>query len=417
MVAVVTLPKLGLERGAATIVDWHKSEGDWVSSGDVVCTAESEKTTFELQAPADGFIHILVGGQTEVTVGARLALLAPCRDEYERLCRTPDETPEGLSPHSHLTSMADTASVVSANDPAPVSAGVISAQISPAARRIAAELGVDPTALRGSGPDGAVLRGDVLRAAQARGAIAGESGASSAGHHRQAHVEGLSGLRKTIARRMMESLQTTAQMTAFERADATALREATAHYREHAGSLGVRVTPTDLLAVILGLLLREMPIFNASLIHEEIHYWSDVNLGLAVATDDGLVVPVIRAVDGLDVLEIAGRRRDLVEKARGRRLRPSDVDDGTFTLTNFGTYGGDFETPIIYPGQSAILGVGEIRDEVIAVNGSVGIRPAMGFSLTVDHRLIDGAVAGRFRKRFKALVERIDYTCCRSTGK
>jgi pyruvate/2-oxoglutarate dehydrogenase complex dihydrolipoamide acyltransferase (E2) component len=168
----------------------------------------------------------------------------------------------------------------------------------------------------------------------------------------------------------------------------------------------VRVTFTDIVLKACAIVLARMPDINASIIGDEIVTWDHVNIGLAVALDDGLIVPVIKDADHKSLIEIAHERIDLAARARAGRLGQQDATGGTFTLSNFGSYGGDFETPLLNPPQSAILGIGAITDEVVVRDGQVVIRPMMMMSMTFDHRLIDGAVAGRFRSELRALLEK-----------
>ncbi len=287
----------------------------------------------------------------------------------------------------------------------------------PLARRIAGQANIDPAALTGTGAHGAVLRRDVeaeieRRAAAARGAVAAVPAPAvrlapepavpaGAGDLRRP----LAGIRRAIAQKMMHSLQSTAQMTGFARVDmgeAVRLRKACVAAE---AELGVRVTYTDIVLKACADALAAMPEINASIVGEEIVTWGDVNVGLAVALDDGLIVPVVRNADRKSIAGIAHERADLVARARAGSLARADVEGGTFSLSNFGTYGGDFETPILNAPQSAILGIGAIADEPAVRDGQIVIRPMMMMSLTFDHRLIDGAAAGRFRARVRAALE------------
>ena len=278
--------------------------------------------------------------------------------------------------------------------PAAAAAGRL--RVSPLARRIAKGAGIDPGGLTGTGAHGAVLRRDVDAAIAGRAMVAGP------GPKRRP----LAGLRKTIARNMMQSLQMSAQMTAFARVDMAEVVALRASLVANEAELGVRVSFTDIVLKACAVVLARMPDINSSIIGDEIVTWDEVNIGLAVALDDGLVVPVIRHADRKSLVEIAQERLDLAARARAGRLGHEDMVGGTFTLSNFGSYGGDFETPLLNPPQSAILGIGAITDEVVARDGQIVIRPMMMLSMTFDHRLIDGAVAGRFRAELRALLER-----------
>tara|TARA_B110000259_G_scaffold179894_1_gene219948 strand:- start:1433 stop:2191 length:759 start_codon:yes stop_codon:yes gene_type:complete len=215
----------------------------------------------------------------------------------------------------------------------------------------------------------------------------------------------LKGIRRTIANRMMQSLQNTAQMTAFARVDMSNVVKLREELADRERDLGIRVTYTDILAKTVATVLTEMPAINAAIVGDEILEWPDANVGIAVALDNGLIVPVVRRANAKSLLDIARDRRRLVDAARNGMLRPEDLAGGTFSISNFGSYGGDFETPILNPPQSAILGFGQITDEPVVRDGSIVIRPMMMLSMTFDHRLIDGAEAGKFRARLKVYFE------------
>ena len=204
----------------------------------------------------------------------------------------------------------------------------------------------------------------------------------------------------------MASLEGSAQMTAFARVDmaeAVALRAACIADEK---GLGVRISVTDIVLKACAMVLARSPAINSSIIGDEVVSWAGVHVGLAVALQDGLIVPIIRDADRKSLVEIAQERIDLAARARAGQLTHQDMAGGTFTLSNFGSYGGEFETPLLNPPQSAILGIGAITEEVVVRQGQIVIRPMMMLSMTFDHRLIDGAVAGAFRNDLRALLER-----------
>ena len=194
-------------------------------------------------------------------------------------------------------------------------------------------------------------------------------------------------------------------MTGFGKVDmseAVKLRGALVAVADH---IGARITYTDIIMKAAATVLTQMPVMNSYIDGNDVVTWTDVNIGMAVSVEGGLMVPVIRNVDRLSLPGLSQLRRALIDKARAGKLTREDVEGGTFTVSNFGSYGGDFETPILNTPQSALLGVGKIEDEPVVRDGQIVIRPMMAISLTFDHRLIDGALAGEFRKRFKALLE------------
>lgn len=215
----------------------------------------------------------------------------------------------------------------------------------------------------------------------------------------------MSAMRQAISRRMMQSLTTTAQMTGFGKIDmgeAVKCRNALVAIE---GELGVRITYTDLILKASACVLAQMPVMNSYIDGNDVVTMSDVNIGLAIAVDGGLMVPVIKQANHLSLVEISKRRQTVIDKARTGMLAREDMEAGTFTLSNFGSYGGDFETPILNSPQSALLGIGRIADEPAVRDGQIVIRPMMMISLTFDHRLIDGADAGRFRSQLRAFLE------------
>jgi pyruvate dehydrogenase E2 component (dihydrolipoamide acetyltransferase) len=380
----VAIPKLGLTMVDCTLTGWSKADGDRVEKGEVLFEIETDKITSQVEADAAGYLRRFAEVDTMHTVGAVIGGL------YE----TKAEALAAVGPGS--VAVAEEAQVV-ARVAAPVAvAEGQRKKVSPLARRIAKGAGIDPGGLTGTGAHGAVLRRDVDAAIAGRDMVAGP------GPKRRP----LAGLRKTIARNMMQSLQMSAQMTAFARVDMAEVVALRASLVANEAELGVRVSFTDIVLKACAVVLARMPDINSSIIGEEIVTWDEVNIGLAVALDDGLVVPVIRHADRKSLVEIAQERLDLAARARAGRLGHEDMVGGTFTLSNFGSYGGDFETPLLNPPQSAILGIGAITDEVVARDGQIVIRPMMMLSMTFDHRLIDGAVAGRFRAELRALLER-----------
>ncbi len=382
----VAIPKLGLTMVDCTLTGWSKADGDRVEKGEVLFEIETDKITSEVEADAAGYLRRFAEVDTMHTVGAVIGGLYETRNAA--LAAT------GVVAVALEAVEAEPVEAAHVVVPAAAAAGRL--RVSPLARRIAKGAGIDPGGLTGTGARGAVLRRDVDAAIAGRAMVAGP------GPKRRP----LAGLRKTIARNMMQSLQMSAQMTAFARVDMAEVVALRASLVANEAALGVRVSFTDIVLKACAVVLARMPDINSSIIGDEIVTWDEVNIGLAVALDDGLVVPVVRRADRKSLVEIAQERLDLAARARAGRLGHEDMVAGTFTLSNFGSYGGDFETPLLNPPQSAILGIGAITDEVVARDGQIVIRPMMMLSMTFDHRLIDGAVAGRFRAELRALLER-----------
>ncbi len=410
MASPIIIPKLGLTMTDCTLVEWMKQDGDRVAAGEVLFAVETDKMVNEIEAERDGYLRRAADPDTVHLVGDAVGYLHESREEALR------GDPPG-APAAALSSR-DEPVQREGSDRAELQVMVLSMQartgdggrmlISPVARTIASSHGLDISELEGlgSGPGGAILKRDVERRLAAPKSVAApaaipRAGAAGAEPKRRP----LTGMRRTIARRMMESLQGSAQMTAFGWVDmsgSTRLRRALV---EREKELGVRVTYTDIVVKAVATVLSRMPLVNASIVGDEIVEWPDANVGIAVALEDGLIVPVVHKADSKTLVEIAHERKRLVDAARSGGLTQSDLSGGTFSVSNFGSYGGDFETPILNPPQSAILGIGQIVDEPVVREGAIVIRPRMMLSMTFDHRLIDGAEAGRFRARLKAYLE------------
>lgn len=366
----VVMPKFGLTMQEGTIQQWYKAEGDAIAAGEPLFEVETEKVLYDVEAPATGVVArllypveatvacarvvavIAVGGEDRAAVAARYsdaADLAGCSDQRER---TTKKVP---------------------------AAGLVA---TPAARKLAKDSGVDLAALAGSGPGGRITREDVAAAVAARGAPL---------HGSPPWGSPLGGMRKTIAERMLRSLQSTAQLTLVTEADVTAL----VRRRAEVAGQG-NVTYTDMLVAAVAAALRAHPRLRVTVEGDAIRSHEAVHVGIAVALDEGLIVPVIRDADRKTVQKIAAVSRELVEKARAGTLGVDDVSGGIFTITNLGMYGIDAFTPIINLPQVAILGVGRILEKPAVYDGQIAIRSLMTLSLTFDHRIVDGAPAAAF---------------------
>jgi pyruvate dehydrogenase E2 component (dihydrolipoamide acetyltransferase) len=370
MLTEVRMPKLGMAMKKGAVTKWLKAEGDAVQEGADLFELASEKITAVVPAPASGVLGRVVAGLgTELPVGALLALIGDPGDAFppkeELAAAAPAETPAA----------------------APAAAAGEGAPASPAARRRARELGVDVARVPPSAPGKRVMVEDVeayAAAAQAAPEPAGQ-------------VVPFAGIRKVVAERLTESLRTMAQVTIAREVDAGGLvarRAALAAGFEAA--TGIRLTYTDLLVQAVAELLADHPLLNATLTEQGIVSAPAVHMGVAVALEDGLIVPVIRDVGSRPLAELARDRVDLAAKAQAGTLSMDEVEGGTFTISNLGSFGADAFTPIVNPPQCAILGVGRIVDKPVAVDGQVEVRPTMWLSLTFDHRIVDGAPAARF---------------------
>ncbi|HLY23171.1 MAG TPA: dihydrolipoamide acetyltransferase family protein [bacterium] len=391
MATEVVLPKLGLTQEEGTIVRWIKPEGSRVAKGEPLFEVLTDKATIEVEAPASGvLLRILVPEGTTAPVATPIALIGEPGE------RGAAAAPPAAAPAATAASAGAAAGTVTPRD------GRV--RISPRARVLAASHGIDPRALRGSGPDGRIIERDVQRVVEAE--TRGTAAAAPARSVSAVPAAVSARLRAVIARRMTESLQSTAQLTLTTEADmveAARLRDEVGAELERRG--GVRPTYTDLIVRAAAIALRDHPRLNARWADGGARQLPDIHVGVAVALDEGLVVPVIRHTDRTALAEISAALRDLSERARTFRLAPAEMEGGTFTVTNLGMYDVDAFTPILNPPEAAILGAGRVHRRPVAVGDRVEVRPVMALSLTFDHRVVDGAPAAQFLQRVKHVLE------------
>lgn len=414
MTHTIAIPKLGLTMEEATVVEWHHANGEHVAKGETVITIETDKVMFDVEAEADGFLERVAAVDARLPVGGLVGYLHPTAESAiagpHGAAGAVASVGIDLQPGSPAVPSPPVPVAAAASHPAVLAAGTTAGgqrlMVSPVARRIAGMNNIDLEPLTGSGPGGVILKRDVESAMRStKSGSAPVVNPAPPGSTSVPDRRPMSAMRRAISQRMMNSLSTTAQMTGFGRVDmaeATRLRQSLV---AAADLLGARITYTDIVLKAAATVLVGMPEINSCIDGNDIVTWSEVNIGLAVAVDGGLIVPVIRHVDRLTLVELSQVRQTLITKARAGNLAREDVEGGTFTVSNFGSYGGDFETPILNAPQSALLGIGQISDEPVVRDKQIVIRPMMAISLTFDHRLIDGALAGQFRARFKAVLE------------
>ena len=382
MPLVIQMPKLGHTMTEGTVLQWHKRAGDSVTRGDLVLTVETDKAEIEVEAPASGVLARLSAAQGEVVqVGGELAVIAI---NGESIPAATAPTPSAPS-----STIAAPASQVSA---AIAAARGTRAIASPRAKRIAAEAGVDLGRISGSGPDGMITEDDVRRAAAAPQAPAALT---------PARREKLTRIQAIGAKNLTHSWQQVPHFVQMVRVDMSRALEK----RRALSAGGAKTTITDLILAAVVQALRENPRVNASYRDGEMLIYDRINLGIAVDTPSGLVVPVIHDAQALDLAAMSTRAAELAAKARDKKLLPQDLEECTFTVSNLGAYGIENGTPVIFAPQAALMFVGAIRDEVIAIDGKPEVRPAMQIAIAYDHRGIDGAGAARFTTRVKELLE------------
>ena len=393
MAIEVVMPKFGLTMTEGTIQQWFKAEGDEVKQGEPLFEVETEKVLYEVEAPATGKLaKILWEAQATVPVGQVVAVIAEAAENAAEVAARYEAAPGA----------AVAAAPAAGEVPSAAAARRERVPATPAARRLAEQHGIDVSTLSGTGPGGRIVREDVERAIQAGPRPAPPAhGAPSpaAGSPVPPESVAFRGMRKVIADRMHRSLQSTAQLTITTEVDATELVARRSEVR-----LEFEVTYTDFIVQACARALRLHPRMNSALEGDAIVILHDAHVGLAVALDEGLIVPVIRHADSKPLRDIAREARDLAEKARAGRLTLDEVTGGTFTVSNLGMYGVDAFTPILNPPQTGILGVGRIVEKPAVCRGEIVPRPLMTLSLTFDHRIIDGAPAGEFLRTVADLL-------------
>lgn len=396
----------------ATLAEWKVKEGDAAHTGDVVLVIETDKTKWEVEAAADGLLHIVVDVDQTVPVGTLVGLLADDKDELASL-----QKDSGAAMAAAASEPEPEAEISGSGKPPSGAAPGKKTRVkaSPVARKLAEKRGVDLSAVSGTGPGGRITKDDVLNAAETAPAASGET--TTASEERDGikvkEIVPLRGMRKAISDHMHQSLAVSAQLTGTGEIEVTELKKLRTELVKQEAALGTRITYTDICVLAAARALRDVPAANASLIDNEIILWEDINIGVAVALEGGdalgggLIVPVIRNADKKSLTEISKELKASVEKARDGKLMPDDVSGGTFTITNLSALGGGswgYGTPIINQPQSAILGTGAISDRAVVREGEIVIRPMMPISFTFDHRVLDGAPAGVFSARFSQLI-------------
>ncbi len=389
MTTPIEIPRLGMATAEASLIEWTAKEGEWVEESQVVVVIEVDKIRSDVEAPAAGFLHILSAEGSTAPVGQAVGLIAESKEELEALQKEPPQKKP-----ARAAGPAEAARTTGREE---------RIRISPVARKMAEEHAVDITGIEGSGPGGRITREDIEKA------IAGKETPSAEAYEgrKVQKTIPLAGMRKSIAEHMQRSLSVSAQLTNMGEIDMGEIVQKRKDLLEKESAPGVRITYTDILVFALARLLGEHPVINSSLIENEIITWDSINIGVAVALEEGLIVPVVKDADDKSLAGISQAVKTLTEKARTGKLTHEEVSGGTFTLTNLGALGGgwNFETAIINQPESAILRTGSITERAAVRNGQIVVRPIMTYSFTYDHRVIDGAVAAKFMASLIGLLE------------
>lgn len=406
MAAEVTMPKFGLTMTEGTIQKWFKNEGDVIKAGEAIFEVETEKVLYEVECRATGTVaKLLYPLEAVVAVGLPVAIIAEAGENVAEVAARygggAATTSAAVTSVAAAPSAASVASAPSA--PASASGRREGAPVTPAARKLAQENGIEVSQLVGTGPGGRITREDVEKAIADRAnaptlVAAPVTTLAAAPTPRPAATPAaigqripLRGMRKVIAERMHKSLQGSAQLTITTEVDVTQLID-----RRQEVQREFNATYTDFIVQACAHALKQHPRMNSTLDGETIRHLEQISVGIAVALDEGLIVPVVQNTDKKSLREIAQEARGLAEKARAGKLTLEEVSGGTFTVSNLGMFGVDGFTPIINAPQIGILGVGRIVEKPAIYRGEVAKRSMMVLSLTFDHRIIDGAPAGAF---------------------
>ncbi|NIM92897.1 MAG: 2-oxo acid dehydrogenase subunit E2 [Anaerolineales bacterium] len=429
MAEKVIMPKLEMAQETGKVIEWLKEEGEQVEKGEPLFVIETDKVTVEIESPGVGILAgVSAWPGDEVPISTVIAyLIEPGEEvpkvleevvEEEAVPELPPEQPVPASPVAQRLAAEygiDLADVVGSGPKgqirredvesmlaAPEVLGIESlagkVRATPAARRLARERGISLSMVQGTGPGGRIHAEDVLASDQVqvlRGPLPGE-------------VIPLEGMRQTIAERMTMSFQTAPHISVTVRVDMGSLEEARRRINSEAQEKGVaRVSVTTFIVMAAAWALRRHPWLNSTLREDGIHILPEINIGLAVAVDEGLIVPVVRHADRKSLAQISMEVNDLAERARASQLTPSDVSGSTFTISNLGPFGIEQFTAILNPPQTAILAVGAIQPEVLPdETGGIIVSPTTRMTLTADHRVLDGAVAARFLTDVKDALEK-----------
>ena len=395
MTVEIKVPAMGESVTEATISKWFKKEGETVKRDEPLLELETDKVTVEVPSPADGAIESIAAqtGST-VAVGALLGAIA--------------EGKTGSAPAPKAAAPKTEAPKPAAPAPAP-DAVKTDAPAMPSAKRIAAESGIAAASVAGTGKDGRVTKGDMLGALAARASAPAPVAAAPAGpRHNEAREERvpMTRLRKTIALRLKESQNTAAQLTTFNEVDMTAVMGLRATYKEtFEKKHGVKMGFMGFFTKAVVAALKELPSINAEIEGDNIVYKNYYDIGIAVSTERGLVVPVVRDADHLSLAGIEKAINDFGTRARDNKLKLEELQGGTFSITNGGVFGSLMSTPILNSPQSGILGMHKIQPRPMAIGDKIEIRPMMYLALSYDHRIVDGREAVTFLVKVKDALE------------
>lgn len=428
MANYIVMPKLGLTMSEGTISKWRKQEGDIIKQGEILFEVETDKLTNEFQSTSEGILRKILVKEGTVPVLAPVAILGAADEDITAL----------LDRAGAVNSEPEKADVEAEDTKADIQASAapgVRVKASPRAKKLAQDLGVDINLVQGTGPGGSITENDIKNYAEqpkqenkvspTAAVVADKLGVDTGKIEKDTRImkddvikfkiseelekyaapqefrKPMSSMRKVIAKRMLESKETSPAVSFNIKVDTTAMKQ----LREELNDV-FKVSYNDILVKILSRVLLEFPLLNSSLEDNEIVTRNYANIGVAVALPDGLLVPVVKYANVKGLKEISQDIKTMAEKAKTNELSPDELKGGTFTISNLGMYGIESFTPIINQPEVAILGVNAIKEETVIANGEIKIKPLMGLSLTADHRVVDGAVAAEFLARLKQYIEK-----------
>lgn len=424
----IYMPRLSDTMEEGVISTWVKKVGDKVASGDVLVEIETDKAVMEYEAYEDGFLvkQSVAEGET-VQIGAVIGVIGDSPDAVPDESGAPaaEEKAQEEAPAQEKAAAEEPAAPAQEEAPAPAAASSNEGErprTSPLARRLAKEYGLDINGIKGSGPRGRIVRADIeaaakegtgsapaaqaqVPAAQSAPAAAPASQAPSFDDGRDSEEVPIGNIRKVIARRLTESKQQVPHFYLRRTIDAEALKAFRGQINAQLASTGAKISFNDLIVKASATALKLHPAVNSSWVDGKLLKHGRINVGVAVAVDTGLVVPVLHDTDKATLSEISGRTRDLAGKARDGKLKPQEMSGGTFSVSNLGMFGVDSFSAVINPPEAAILAVGAMRQEAVVVDGEVAVRNRISLELSVDHRAVDGAVGAAFLKDLAEILE------------
>ncbi len=419
MAEIIKMPLLSDTMKEGTVAKWHKKTGDEVKNGDLLAEIETDKATMDFEAPSNGVVLYINGGDgVTIPVGALMVIIGKAGEDISAILasnttdkahKTPEpqvEVKQDVSPATIVQSAPPTEQKAIINEPAPVikTMGVEDDRLkaSPLAKAIAKEKGIDISVIKGTGDGGRIIKKDVESYQPIIVQSPEENNPSLVASTSSYEEVAASQMRKTIARRLTESKNGAPHFYLTMPINMDRAIEVRKQLNELSGT---KISFNDIIIKASALALKQNPKVNASWLGDKIRYNHQINIGMAVAIEDGLIVPVIRNADAKGMSVIAGEAKILAEKARNRELQPTDWEGNTFTISNLGMFGIEEFTAIINPPDACILAVGGIIEQPIVKNGQIVVGNIMRVTLSCDHRVVDGALGSQFLQTLKNLLE------------